>query len=179
MKERRKIAKQMLKFAIEPRSQCLEAVMHTLSRRIVVAAIPTLVAFGAVDGLRAEIVSPVPGKRVALRGYDPVSYFTNGKPERGVSTFWVAFDDAVYLFASAKHRALFEADPERYAPQYHGYCTIKISEGERAEPDPEAWVVVDGKLYVFRSKRGLARFNDNASAILGKANAAWQSLRGQ
>ncbi|HEY4645828.1 MAG TPA: YHS domain-containing (seleno)protein, partial [Steroidobacteraceae bacterium] len=106
-----------------------------------------------------------------------VSYFARGRPEKGSGEFWFAFDDAVYLFSSAKHRALFTADPERYAPQYHGYCTMKVSEGERAEADPEAWVVVGGKLYVFRSKRGLARFNENRAEILGRADAVWQNLR--
>lgn len=152
--------------------------MHNLSRRFVVmAALPALAVVLAGSLLAAEIPSPVPGKRVALAGHDPVSYFTRGRPEKGSREFWFAFDDAVYLFGNAKHRALFLADPERYAPQYHGYCTMKVSEGERAEADPEAWAIAGGKLYVFRSKRGLARFNENRAEILGKADTAWQNLR--
>jgi len=152
--------------------------MQDPSRRFfVVVALPAL-AIGLSGSLRAaQNPSPVPGKRVALAGHDPVSYFARGRPEKGSGEFWFAFDDAVYLFSSAKHRALFTADPERYAPQYHGYCTMKVSEGERAEADPEAWVVVGGKLYVFRSKRGLARFNENRAEILGRADAVWQNLR--
>ncbi|MBI4207986.1 MAG: hypothetical protein HY527_23445 [Betaproteobacteria bacterium] len=152
--------------------------MPNLSRRFFVIAVLPVLAGGLTGSPRAaESSSPVPGKRVALRGHDPVSYFTRSRPERGSPAFWFAFDDAVYLFASAKHRELFAADPERYAPQYQGYCTKKVSEGERAEADPEAWAIAGGKLYVFRSKNGLARFNENRAAILSKAEAAWQHLR--
>lgn len=152
--------------------------MQSPSRRFfILAALPAF-AIGLGRSLRAgEHPSPVAGKRVALGGHDPVSYFTRGRPEKGSRAFWFAFDDAVYLFANAKHRELFAADPERYAPQYQGYCTKKMSEGERAEADPEAWAIEGGKLYVFRSKNGLARFNENRAAILSKADAAWQNLR--
>ena len=152
--------------------------MQNPSRRsFVLAALPVLAIVLGGNLRAAESASPVPGKRIALSGHDPVSYFTNGRPEKGSREFWFAFDDAVYLFSSAKHRALFVADPERYAPQYHGYCTMKMSDSERAEADPEAWVVTGGKLYVFRSKKGLARFNENRAEFVSKASAAWQTLR--
>jgi hypothetical protein len=152
--------------------------MQDPSRRsFIMAALPAL-AIGLSGSLRAaENTSPVPGKRIALTGHDPVSYFIRGRPDKGSREFWFAYDDTVYLFNSAKHRALFTADPERYAPQYHGYCTMKVSERERAEADPKAWVIVEGKLYVFRSKKGLARFNENRAEILSKADASWQTLR--
>lgn len=152
--------------------------MHNPSRRFFVLATLPVLAIVLGGKLRAaENTSPVPGKRVALSGYDPVSYFVNGRPEKGSREFWVAFDDAVYLFNSANHRELFVADPERYAPQYHGYCTIKVSQGKRAEADPEAWAIMGGKLYVFRSKKGLARFNKDRAKVVTEANAAWQTLR--
>lgn len=152
--------------------------MQNPSRRsFVLAVLPVLTIVLGRHLRAAEMAYPVPGKRIALAGYDPVSYFTQARPEKGSREFWFAFDDAVYLFSNAKYRALFAADPERYAPQYHGYCTMKVSEGERAEADPEAWVIAGGKLYVFRSKRGLARFNENRAEIVSNANAAWQALR--
>lgn len=152
--------------------------MPNRSRRFFVFATLPLLAVVFGGNLQAgENASPVPGKQVALSGYDPVSYFLNSRPEKGSREFWFAFDDAVYLFTSAKHRALFVADPERYAPQYHGYCTMKVSEGEQAEADPEAWTIAGKKLYVFRSKKGLARFNENRAEFVNKANAAWQTLR--
>jgi len=152
--------------------------MQNPSRRFfVMAALPVLAIVVGGSLRAAEIALTVPGKRIALAGHDPVSYFTKGRPEKGSREFWFAFDDAVYLFSSAQHRALFVADAERYAPQYHGYCTMKMSGGEKAEADPEAWVVVGEKLYVFRSKKGRARFNQNRAEFVRKANAAWQTMR--
>lgn len=152
--------------------------MENPSRRSFIGAALSAAAIAVGGSLRAAgPASPVPGKRTALSGHDPVSYFVNGRPEKGSRELWVPFDDAVYWFSSAKHRELFVADPERYAPQYRGYCTIKVSEGERAEADPEAWTIVGGKLYVFRSKKGLARFNEDRAGFLTKANAAWRTLR--
>jgi hypothetical protein len=123
-----------------------------------------------------ENASPMPGKRIVLSGHDPVSYFTAGRPEKGSPQFWFAFDDAVYLFKSAEHRAMFSADPERYAPQFRGYCTMKLSRGEKGEADPEAWVIAEGKLYVFGAKRGVERFKQDAAAVRAKAGSNWQRM---
>jgi YHS domain-containing protein len=148
-----------------------------LSRRLFISAALSAAAVAVGGRLRAaELASLASGKRIALSGYDPVSYFDNGRPEKGSREFWVVFGDAVYLFSSANHRELFVADPERYAPQYHGYCTIKMSQGKRAEADPEAWIIMGGKLYVFRSKKGRDRFNTDRAKFVTKANAAWQTL---
>jgi YHS domain-containing protein len=87
--------------------------------------------------------------RLVLKGYDPVAYFTEGKPVKGDAKFAYTWDEARYHFASAKHRDMFVADPERYAPQFGGYCTGSMSRNVRNEGDPEGWVIQDGKLYVF------------------------------
>jgi hypothetical protein len=78
------------------------------------------------------------GRRTALRGYDPVSYFSPGHAERGSEQFTAPFDDATYWFKSADHRALFVADPERYAPRYRGYCAANLSRGRRARRIPKS-----------------------------------------
>lgn len=91
--------------------------------------------------------------RLVLKGYDPVAYFTDGKPVKGDPRYAFEWDDGRYHFASAKHREIFTGDPERYAPQFGGYCTGSMSRGIRKEGDPEAWVVRDGKLYVFADKK--------------------------
>ncbi len=116
------------------------------------------------------------GRRTALRGYDPVSYFTDGRPEKGSDEFWYPFDDAIYLFRNAEHRALFAAEPERYAPQYAGFCAGGVSQGYKTEPDPEAWMVVNGKLFVFQLKERVADFKRDLSFI-GKADVNWPGLR--
>jgi len=121
--------------------------------------------------------APPAGRRVALGGYDPVTYFMNQQPEKGSQEFWFAFDDAVYLFKSAEHRAKFAADPERYAPQYAGFCAGGISKGYRTEPDPEAWTIVNGKLFVFEFKDRVPMFKQD-TAFIDKANANWPALKG-
>jgi YHS domain-containing protein len=117
------------------------------------------------------------GKRVALKGYDPVSYFTDGKPEKGSSEFTFAFDDTTYWFKSAEHQARFTADPERYAPQFDGYCAVQLSRGRKVEADPEAWTITNGKLYVFSAKPGVPQFQQHTANIVEKAGENWQKLR--
>ena len=118
-------------------------------------------------------------KRVALSGYDPVSYFTEGHPEKGSAEYSAAFDDATYWFKSAEHRAMFVADPDHYAPHFKGYCTIMVSRGVKQEADPEAWAIADGKLYVFSVKQGVPLFEQQTASITEKAAANWPELRKQ
>jgi YHS domain-containing protein len=141
--------------------------MDNLSRRSILIGLPTLFALAAVA---AE-------KRLALKGYDPVSYFTEGRPERGLAEYEAAFDDATYLFENAEHRAMFVADPDHYAPQFRGYCTVTLSRGSKLEADPEAWAIADGKLYVFGSKQAVPIFEAQTASVVEKASDNWAKLR--
>ena len=114
-----------------------------------------------------------------MSGYDPVAYFEDGKPAKGSREFWYSFDDVVYLFRSAEHRAKFAADPERYAPQYDGYCAGGVSKGYKAEPDPEAWIIANGKLFVFEFKDRVPMFRKTIEEVAAKANENWPRLRRQ
>src|SRR2546423_3233974 len=118
--------------------------MSSFSRRIVAGGLAALLATPVRMLLAAE-AAPGTDKRVALKGYDPVSYFTKGRPEKGSAEFAAAFDGATYWFRNAEHRARFVADPDRYAPQFSGFCAINISRGQKYEADPEAWAIADGK----------------------------------
>ncbi|MEM7178435.1 MAG: YHS domain-containing (seleno)protein [Pseudomonadota bacterium] len=84
----------------------------------------------------------------AIDGTDPVAYFTQGKPVAGSSDFTHDWNGATWRFASAENRDLFAADPLKYAPQYGGYCAWAVSQGYTASTDPDAWSIVDGKLYL-------------------------------
>lgn len=149
--------------------------MRDFSRRAVVTAFPVLVAFSLL-GTPLAADNPAPGKRVALSGYDPVSYFTEGRPEKGSTEYSASFDDATYWFKSAENRALFVADPDRYAPRFNGYCAINVSRGVKYEADPQAWAIADGKLWVFGSKRGEAVFRNQTASLIEKASANWPEL---
>lgn len=150
--------------------------MIKISRRAVLVgffAVSVVVQLGETLAADAPAAG---GKRVALGGHDPVSYFTSGHPEKGSAEFSATFDDATYWFKNAEHRAQFAADPDRYAPQYSGFCAIQVSRGVKAEADPEAWLIHDGKLYVFSGKRGPAMFQEQTASILGKAAQNWPEL---
>jgi YHS domain-containing protein len=119
---------------------------------------------------------PAKAPPLAIKGYDPVSYFNPGKPARGASTISLDFDDSRYLFASQKNKDLFSASPDKYAPQFTGLCATGLSMGMKHEADPNVFLVRDGKLYVFASteRRGMAQ---NDPSLLTKAHQAWDTTR--
>jgi YHS domain-containing protein len=151
--------------------------MGHLSRRSFISAAVAVAYYGG--GAVAQTAAPSAGARVALKGYDPVSYFTDGKPEKGSKDFTFAFDDTTYWFKSAEHRDKFAADPEHYAPQFDGFCAIQLSRGRKVEADPEAWAITKGKLYVFSMKIGMQKFEKESVVIAEKAKENWPKLRTQ
>lgn len=146
--------------------------MSNLSRRSAIILASCWVTAGRAQGLTSE-------NRVALRGYDPVAYFTQGRPLKGSADFVAEYDGSVYLFSTAGHRDLFASDPERYAPQFNGMCAITLSRGAIYDPDPEAWVIADGKLYLFGSKSGVPAFHQQKASIVAKAGENWSRLKPQ
>ncbi len=95
--------------------------------------------------------TPPGSTRVILKGHDPVAYFSESKPVKGIAEINYDWDDGRYLFSSAKNKQVFTANPDRYAPQFAGFCTAGISKGMKAEANPEVFMIVDGKLYTFFS----------------------------
>lgn len=114
-----------------------------LRRTILLAALAAALPALAQDKARAP--------QVGIKGYDPVSYFTEKKPVKGASANHYDFDETRYLFSSPKNRSLFAAAPGRYEPQFGGLCATGMAFGKSTESDPTQWAVVDGKLYVFSS----------------------------
>jgi YHS domain-containing protein len=128
-----------------------EAHMNRTIAILVSISFVLLTAFGAQAG-------DAGATRVVLKGHDPVAYFTDGKPVRGKPDISYDWDEGRYYFANAQHRDMFSSDPERYAPQFGGYCTGSMSRGVRNEGDPDAWIISDGRLYVF----GAVKFKEMA-----------------
>lgn len=111
---------------------------------------------------------------VAIQGYDTVAYFTDGKAVIGSNEFEYYWDDAIWRFASAEHRALFAADPDKYMPQYGGYCAGGMAMGVSVPANPTNWVIVDGKLYmVSGGAPDLADFQQHAADNITSADKHW------
>lgn len=112
----------------------------------------------------------------AIRGYDPVAYFTDKEPQKGdekISYFW---HGATWLFSSEEHKTLFVQQPEKYAPQYGGYCAWGASENYKATTDPFAWTIINGKLYLNYSKKVQASWDPQKATRIPKADSNWTSL---
>lgn len=113
---------------------------------------------------------------LAILGTDPVAYFTQGSPVAGKSDFTHDWSGATWLFATAENRDLFVANPEKYAPQYGGYCAWAVSKGSTAPIDPQAWKIVDGKLYLNFSKGVQSRWEKDIPGNIAKADSNWPSV---
>ena len=153
--------------------------MHFIAKRIRRAVIPVLVmaALAGAAGTAAA-VDPVFSTYLggAIRGYDPVAYFTDGKPVKGKRAHRLEWKGATWSFASAKNKDLFEAGPEKYAPRYGGYCAWAVSRGYTASIDPEAWSIVDGALYLNYSLGVRAQWSQDIPGNIAKGDGNWPKL---
>ena len=112
----------------------------------------------------------------AIDGTDPVAYFTENKPVKGSSDFAHEWNGATFHFASAESRDLFAANPEKYAPQYGGYCAWAVSQGYTASTDPEAWKIVDGKLYLNYSKSVQQTWEQDIPGNIAAGDGNWPKV---
>lgn len=113
---------------------------------------------------------------LAILGYDTVAYFTDGQPVKGSPEFEHVWQDARWRFASAEHKTLFVGDPDRYAPQFGGFCTGGMSLGRLSPIDPGAWVIVDGRLYLHYDKEGRDETAADPEAHIATAAERWEAL---
>jgi YHS domain-containing protein len=114
---------------------------------------------------------------LALKGYDPVAYFTDAKPTPGLEQFELLWDGQRYRFANALHRDMFRASPDKYAPQFGGLCAMNLSNGVKRESDPHNWVISNGNLYVFAGERGMQNFTKTPQETAAKAAAHLKALK--
>ena len=112
-------------------------------------------------------------KNGAIRGYDPVAYFTDGKPVKGDKTITFDWNNATWHFATAAHRDSFAVHPEQYAPQYGGFCAYGWAKGYPAKIEPEAWHIVNGKLYLNYDLSVQSKWNKKQSAYIKAADENW------
>ena len=142
--------------------------MHNLSRRNAIRAIGLLVAGSTfATTSQSSATESVP---LAIKGYDPVAYFTIGSPARGLPEIEYEWDEQRYRFSRAEHREMFKADPVRYAPRFADLCAMALTRGEVVEANPEYWLVSEGKLYIFGKPIGPALFQQDLAGNIDKAN---------
>jgi YHS domain-containing protein len=117
---------------------------------------------------------------IAIMGYDPVAYFAEGRAMKGSEQFSYDWLGTPWLFANNKHRELFIGDPTKYAPQYGGYCVGEVAfNGATINIDPEAWAIIDGKLYLSYGKEFNDKFEADPNDFLAKAEANWPTVKAQ
>lgn len=117
---------------------------------------------------------------ISISGYDPVAYFTDGKPVEGNADFEYLWHGQRWRFASAEHRDLFAKDPERYAPQYDGFCALGAASGAKAHKDtadPLAWGIVGGKLYLVHDQHWLKVWQEKSPENIRQADQDWDAVK--
>jgi hypothetical protein len=113
---------------------------------------------------------------LAIGGYDPVAYFAQGRARRGANMHYLDWNDARWLFVTAANRDAFAADPERYAPRYGGWCAYGMAQGYKAPIDPDAWSIVEGRLYLNSSNSVRRTWLGDVPGFLAKADAHWPAV---
>ena len=125
-------------------------------------------------GARAADINQTDG--LALRGYDPVAYFTQNKAVKGDPKWTAMYHGVTYEFVSKEDQTAFEASPEKYVPQYGGFCALATSLGVKADADPREFVVRNGKLYVNNSPKAQSLFQENVGGNIEKADHNWADV---
>jgi len=147
---------------------------HFVTRTAVAAFALAVLAVPALAGPAKNLVDGV-----ALHGFDPVAYFVDDKPTKGDPSITSTFDGATYEFASKEHKALFDKTPAKYVPVYGGYCAFAVTEGIKADIDPYAYAINDGKLYVNFSVEARDAFQAHVADNSHKAEANWPKVKDQ
>ncbi len=113
---------------------------------------------------------------VAIKGTDPVAYFLDGQAVKGNEQFSYQWEGTKWWFKSAENRDLFVKEPEKYAPQYGGFCSWAVSQNYTAPIDPSAWKIVDGKLYLNYDQKIQQKWSKDIPNHILKADANWPKI---
>jgi YHS domain-containing protein len=116
-------------------------------------------------------------ENAAVRGFDTVAYFTEQKPVGGKKEFSHEWNGAKWFFSSEENKNLFVADPEKYAPQFGGYCAWAVSHGYTADGDPEAWKIVDGKLYLNYNQDVKKKWEAEQDKLIKDGEKNWSEFK--
>ena len=153
----------------------------TVFRRFLSAVLKPLAGLALGVALSAAALAAAPVSTgwlsdVAVKGYDPVAYFEASEPVEGDSRHEYQWNGATWRFASEANRELFASDPQKYAPQYGGYCAWAVAQGKTAPIDPQAWRIVDGKLYLNYNQDIQKKWVQDIPGNIEKADANWPAV---
>lgn len=148
-----------------------------LTRRTFLASAATLPALTVLTRPALAATPPVyASDGVAIKGTDPVAYFTEGRPVEGSAAHTSDWNGATLRFASAENKAIFDADPEAYAPQYGGYCAYAVSKGYTASTDPAAWTIHENRLFLNYSKTVRLLWSRDIPGNVALGDANWPGV---
>ena len=150
-----------------------------IARPVLIVLLAVVVSFAgiAAAGEHARHVN-AGSDGYAIARYDPVAYFTEGRPVRGKTKLTAEYDGTKYAFSSVGNRARFLANPAKYTPQYGGYCAYGVAYGSKSDIDPEVWEIVDGRLYFLINAGTMSIWEKRKKTNIRIANKAWKFITG-
>jgi YHS domain-containing protein len=151
--------------------------MHPWLARFFALAALAVSALLAGCGTPYATVKNNAGDPIMLLGYDPVAYFTPGKPVKGSPVHQVKLSERSYYFASAEHKALFEANAAKYEPQYGGFCSSGAAYAIKLGSDPTSWQIMDGRLFIFGDVLGHEAWKVNPAWNINHADKLWTEIK--
>jgi YHS domain-containing protein len=151
--------------------------MRTFYKRFLLAGLVLMASLLTACGTPYATVKNGAGDPVMLLGYDPVAYFTEGKPIKGTPQHQVKLPERSYYFASAQNKALFEANAAKYEPQYGGFCSSGAAFAIKLGSDPTSWQIYDGRLFIFGDVLGQEAWRVDPAWNVGHGDRLWPEIK--
>jgi YHS domain-containing protein len=139
--------------------------------------LPVLLSIFSIVNLYAQKSAVFAPNGKAIKGYDPVAFFTQSKPVMGKDSLAYNWQGANWMFASRSNMEMFKADPDKYAPQYGGYCAYGTSQGHKAPTETDTWTVIDGKLYFNYNNKVKQTWVKDQPGFIKQADQQWPLIK--
>ncbi len=146
---------------------------NTHSFAAIFAILLVFAAWSGDAGAQSPDINPGHFNKLAMNGYDVMTYWRGGEPKEGDRDISFRYKGATWVFVSEENRDAFAASPEKFAPQYGGYCAYAASFGKVADVDPYAWRIYKDRLYLNYSPRVRRTWANKIDQNIAKADAVW------
>ncbi len=154
----------------------MQAIKHIFAFFVLLVASQAVFAAPPINTLEREGLFGYEHNGIAIRGYDTVAYFTQSKPVEGTDQYATEWSGATWKFSSQENLDLFLADPEKYAPQYGGYCAYGVAQGNLVKIEPEQWTILDDKLYLNYNAKLNKAWKKDTSGYINTADKLFEQL---